>query len=141
MRYEENSPSALEPLAFDKLFAGARVVGASPRHIREVDVADLSILIELKHGIDRNAQLLRIGLINADRIDPDMPEGLVARRANLLASACNFVHRRCMPFEVWRATGVGVLWNWILGWDVAKPGTRNRREFVEGDFFAVYPAM
>ena len=141
MRYEENSPSALKPLAFDKLFAGARVVGAGPRHIKEVNVADLSILIQLKHGIDRNAQLLRIGLINADRIDPDMPNGLVARRANLLASACNFVHRRCILFDVWRTTGVGVLWNGIPGWVVAEPGLRNRREFVEGDFFAVYPAM
>lgn len=141
MRSEENSPSALEPLAFDKLFAGARVVGAGPRHIKEVNVADLSILIPLKHRINRNVQLLCIRLINADRIDPDMPDSLVARRANLLASACDFIHRRCMLFDVWQTTGVGVLWNGILGWDVAEPVPRNRREFVEGDFFAVYPAM
>src|ERR1700733_7390814 len=141
MRSEENSLSALEPLAFDKLFAGARVVGAGPRHIKEVNVADLSILIPLKHRINRNVQLLCIRLINADRIDPDMPDGLVARLTNLLASACNFVHRRCILFDVWRTTGVGVLWNRIPGWDVAEPGLRNRREFVQGDFFAVYPAM
>ena len=141
MRSEENSPSALEPLAFDKLFAGARVVGAGPRHIKEVNVADLSILIPLKHRINRNVQLLCIRLINADRIDPDMPDSLVACLTNLLASACNFVHRRCILFDVWRTTGVGVLWNRIPGRDVAEPGLRNRREFVQGDFFAVYPAM
>ena len=55
MRYEENSSSALEPLAFDKLLAGARVVCAGPGHIKEVNVADLGILVQLKHGIDRDA--------------------------------------------------------------------------------------
>lgn len=70
-----------------------------------------------------------------------MPDGLLAHHANLLASACNFVHRRCILLDVWQATGVAVLWDKILGWDVAEPGLRNRRECVEGDFFAVYPAM